>query len=168
MFVNLKGITVTAVIYCALFMGQASAATCLPQKQSLANAAIKIHSELMVTALNCMSQHPSKKLVKVYENFSRQHRNIIQNHETSLIQHFNLSGNGTRKFDTYRTKVANDISKQVFQTSPYLFCKKYLPNLLNAAKWDGQQFKEKIRLLAYEQSVANGCQNDQQYYVEAK
>lgn len=145
----------------------AEAMQCLSDQEMRAQAAITIHSELMVTALNCTSQYPAKGLIQIYESFSRKHRDVLSESESLLIRYFKQNGQGYHAFDSYRTRVANNVSEQVFERTQFRFCREHVGELLAAASWSQNEFLKQIKVTSVTQTPQVGC-SQQLQYVDAQ
>lgn len=127
--------------------GQASA-KCFTMKEAEAEQGLRIHSELMVIALNC--QHLGKKneknLYVQYKEFTKKHEAVFAAYERALIKFYKSEGrdNPERELHELRTTFANKISKDAAIMRPDGFCKLYMPRIAKA----GKMTDEKLRVWA--------------------
>ncbi|MBV6632656.1 MAG: hypothetical protein KI792_06445 [Alphaproteobacteria bacterium] len=105
------------------FAGQALA-TCYSAKEAAAEQAIRLHSELMVVGLTCAAQFNDPALFVRYAKFTNQHRADIVAHEEAMIGYFakHAEGNAKRRFDHWRTSIANAVSTRAAYSSAEIYC----------------------------------------------
>ena len=89
-----------------------------------AEQAVRLHTELMVIGLTCNAIEADRKLFAKYQQFTTKHRTSLMNWEKVLIGHFRETdkSNPTRKFDDFRTVVANEIAQRSALLTPPVFC----------------------------------------------
>ena len=78
----------------------------------------------MVIGLTCNAIEADRKLFAKYQQFTTKNRNSLMNWEKVLIGHFREidKSNPTRKFDDFRTVVANEIAQRSALLTPPVFC----------------------------------------------
>ncbi|MEM6902890.1 MAG: hypothetical protein AAF556_06605 [Pseudomonadota bacterium] len=105
------------------FAGQALAA-CYTPREASAERAIRIHSELMVVGLTCAMHFDDPGLFVRYAKFTNQHRADIVAHEQAMIGYFakTAEGNPKRRFDHWRTSIANAVSTRAALSSASIYC----------------------------------------------
>jgi hypothetical protein len=81
----------------------------------------------MVIGLTCNAIEADRKLFAKYQQFTTKHRTSLMNWEKVLIGHFRQTdkSNPTRKFDDFRTVVANEIAQRSALLTPPVFCQKH-------------------------------------------
>lgn len=121
-------------------MSSSAFAKCYSMKEAEAEQGIRIHSELMVIALNCQHLWPKrdKNLYVQYKEFTKKHEDIFADYERTLIKSYKDEGaaNPERSLHELRTSFANKISKDAATMRPDGFCKVYAPRIPKAAKMD--------------------------------
>lgn len=115
-------IAVTAFVTLG-FSGQALA-SCYSAKEAAAEQAIRLHSELMVVGLTCAAQFNDPALFVRYAQFTNAHRSDIVAHEQAMIGYFakTAEGNAKRRFDHWRTSIANAVSTRAALSSAQVYC----------------------------------------------
>ena len=106
---------------------------------------IRIHSELMVIALNCQHMTPKgwKNFYQQYQQITARHAALIGGYENILINYFALAGkpNPERAFHDLRTDFANKVSTDAAQMRPDIFCSQFAPRLPKVDKMSTADFK---------------------------
>ena len=120
-------------------------ANCYTMKEAEAEQGIRIHSELMVIALNC--QHLSrsgKNLYVQYKEFTRDHGALIASYEKTLMTFYGNEGisQPEAKMHDLRTNFANKISKDAAVMRPDAFCAYYMPRIGKASKMDNGDLRK--------------------------
>ncbi|MEO0393817.1 MAG: hypothetical protein AAF213_11335 [Pseudomonadota bacterium] len=107
------------------FSGQALAA-CYTPKEANAEQAIRAHSEMMVVGLTCATYFNEPTLFNRYATFTNTHRQAIQGYEETMISYFRKTaeGNPKRRFDHWRTSIANAVSTRAALSSGPVYCQK--------------------------------------------
>ncbi|EWY42316.1 hypothetical protein N825_18690 [Skermanella stibiiresistens SB22] len=92
-----------------------------------AEQAMRLHTELMVIGLTCNSVQQERKLFAKYQEFTTKHRVKLMGWEKTLIGHFRQTdkANPTRKFDDFRTVLANEIAQRAALLTPPVFCQSH-------------------------------------------
>jgi hypothetical protein len=123
---KLRRIAVAITAACVL-AGSTSAwakSACYSPAEYDAEQAVRLHTELMVIGLTCNAIEADRKLFSKYQQFTTKNRNSLMNWEKVLIGHFRETdkSNPTRKFDDFRTVVANEIAQRSALLTPPVFC----------------------------------------------
>ena len=130
---------------CLIAAHPALAASCYSDREAEAEQAIRIHSELMVIALNCQHMTPAgqQNLYTQYRNFTNKHASLFAGYERTLISAFSRGGgNGESRLHNLRTRFANDISGQAARQRPDLFCTRYSGRIPAAMQFTDQQIRD--------------------------
>lgn len=104
---------------------------CYTVPEFAAEQGIRLHTELMVVGLTC--QHMDVKgelsLFNQYKQFTLKHQARIQQWEKTLVGYYKrtTSGNPTRTFDTFRTRLANETSQRAIALTTPVFCTTHAP-----------------------------------------
>ncbi len=118
---------------------------CYTKEEAEAEQAIKIHSELMVIALNCQHMTPRgwKNFYQQYQEITARNSSLISNYENILITYFALAGkpNAERAFHDLRTNFANKVSTDAAQMRPDIFCATFAPRLPKVDKMSAADFR---------------------------
>ncbi|QJE73029.1 hypothetical protein HHL28_07965 [Aerophototrophica crusticola] len=109
----------------------AAKAPCYTPAEFEAEQAIRLHTELMVVGLTCQAMDPKDgpSLFAQYKMFTLKHQAAVQGWEKSLIGHFKRAGsrNPTKEFDSFRTRLANEMSQRAIALSAQIFCENHVP-----------------------------------------
>lgn len=112
---------------------QGKAPACYNRKEHAAEQMVRLHTELMVIGLTCQSIFPEHNTFVKYQEFTIKNRPILSEAEGALIGHFQRTGGGgTKRFDTFRTELANEISRRVGVIGSYSYCQQFIPRANNA------------------------------------
>ena len=116
---------------------------CYSRIEAEAEQGIRIHSELMVIALNCQHLTPpgQENLYSQYRRFTSKNAALFSTYEMLLIDHFRKRGgaNPEGEMHTLRTKYANKISNDAATMRPDAFCKTYMPRIQKASTMNDAQ-----------------------------
>ncbi len=119
---------------------------CYTAKEAEAEQGIRIHSELMVIALNCQHMTPKgwKNFYQQYQEITARNAPLIADYETTLIAYNMRNGakNPERKFHDMRTSFANKVSTDAARMRPDIFCATYAPRLPKVDKMTRQQIQQ--------------------------
>lgn len=106
---------------------------CYTPEEAEAEQAIRIHSELMVIALNCQHMTPRgwKNFYQQYQEITNRNAGLIGSYENILISYFAVAGrpNAELAFHDMRTNFANKVSTDAARMRPDIFCSTYAPRL---------------------------------------
>jgi hypothetical protein len=123
---KLRRLAVAVTTACVLATSTSAWAkpACYSAAEYDAEQAVRLHTELMVIGLTCNAIEADRKLFSKYQQFTTKHRASLMNWEKILIGHFRETdkGNPTRKFDDFRTVVANEIAQRSALLTPPVFC----------------------------------------------
>lgn len=118
---------------------------CYTAEEAEAEQAIRIHSELMVIALNCQHMTPRgwKNFYQQYREITARNATLIGGYENILINYFALAGrpNPELAFHDMRTNFANKVSTDAARMRPDIFCATYAPRLPKVEKMSGADLK---------------------------
>jgi len=110
---------------------------CYTPLEAEAEQGIRIHSELMVIALNCQHLTPpgQENLYSQFRKFTAKNAALFSTYEMLLIKHFQKRGDADpeREMHTLRTRYANKISTDAATMHPDAFCKTYMPRIQKAS-----------------------------------
>lgn len=123
-----------------------ASAQCYTPEEAEAEQAIRIHSELMVIALNCQHMTPRgwTNFYQQYQQITKRHSSLLSGYETILINHYVRSGrqNGELYFHNLRTNLANKVSIDAARMRPDIFCSKFAPRLPKVDKMSANEIRE--------------------------
>lgn len=109
----------------------AAKAPCYTPAEFEAEQAIRLHTELMVVGLTCQAMDPKggPSLFAQYKMFTLKHQAAVQGWEKALIAHYKRAGvrNPTKEFDSFRTRLANEMSQRAIALSAQIFCENHVP-----------------------------------------
>jgi hypothetical protein len=110
---------------------KAPKAPCYTKAEFEAEQAIRLHTELMVVGLTCQGYASTKdvNLFGRYKEFTLKHRKRITEWEDQLVafQKRTAKGNANRGFDTFRTRVANEMARRIAAVTEPVFCATHAP-----------------------------------------
>lgn len=120
----------------------AAQAQCYNAAQLEAEQGLRIHSELMVIALNC--QHLSNgALNRDYEQFTRNNIGLIKGYEDTMRAFFKGEGkSGEGELNNFRTALANRIANEAVRLQPNVFCNAYGGRITQALGMDQAGFRK--------------------------
>lgn len=127
------------LFFCILFFTSASNAACYNGNEFEAEQGLRIHSELMVIALNCQHvRSQNGNLFIQYKDFTRQHQSLISSYEQTLKSFYSRNGyrNPEKSINDLRTKLANKVSNDAARMRPNVFCKAYGTRISQALRMD--------------------------------
>ncbi|MBP2228682.1 hypothetical protein J2847_001973 [Azospirillum agricola] len=100
---------------------------CYSRSEHAAEQLMRMHTEMMVVGLTCKSVVPEKNPFGTYQDFSVKNRALLSSSEATLIGHYKKTGgNGTAKFDTFRTELANEISRRAATIGIPQYCQTFV------------------------------------------
>jgi hypothetical protein len=118
---------------------------CYSAAEAEAEQGIRIHSELMVIALNCQHMTPPgwQNFYMQYQRITNRNASLIAGYEETLINYFALAGrpNPERAFHDMRTDFANKVSRDAARMRPDIFCSQYAPRIPKVDKMSTDQIK---------------------------
>lgn len=124
---------------------------CYTPEEAEAEQGIRIHSELMVIALNCQHMTPRgwKNFYQQYREITARNANLIGNYENVLISYFALAGkaNPERALHDLRTDFANKVSTDAAKMRPDIFCATYAPRLPKVDKMSTAELQAWARMI---------------------
>lgn len=120
----------------------ANAASCYNAAQLEAEQGLRIHSELMVIALNCTQIQPG--LNKQYENFTKANFGLIQGYEDTIKSVFRADGiaDPEAEINGFRTQLANRIAGEAIRLQPNVFCRAYGDRIAQAINMPREKFRK--------------------------
>jgi len=123
--------------------GASAAQSCYGADQLEAEQGLRIHSELMVIALNCQHLAGGANLYRQYENFTNKNIGLIENYEKTMMNFFQNEGAAKpeKALNDFRTALANRISKEAVRLQPNVFCRAYSSRITQANNMDITQFR---------------------------
>jgi hypothetical protein len=129
-----------------VFIAQpAKAELCYTPVEAEAEQGIRIHSELMVIALNCqhMGARNGDNLYAQYQNFTNDQSILFSAYERVLLEFFTERGDKAPEasLHTLRTDFANKISSQAAGLRPDVFCSRFSPRIEMAGKMNQEEIR---------------------------
>jgi hypothetical protein len=119
--------------------------SCFGPEQAEAEQGLRIHSELMVIALNCQHMTPRgwKNFYKQYQEITVRHQSLFRGYEDILINHYTNSGklDPERALHDLRTTLANKVSSDAARMRPDIFCATFAPRLPKVEKMSSSDLK---------------------------
>lgn len=119
--------------------------TCYTPEEAEAEQGIRIHSELMVIALNCQHMTPRgwKNFYHQYQEITARNASVIGDYENVLISFFAVAGksNPELAFHDMRTDFANKVSTDAARMRPDVFCSNFARRIPKVANMTPAEFK---------------------------
>lgn len=126
----------TAVLVAGSAVSAAAAekTVCYSRAEHAAEQLIRLHTELMVIGLSCQSIAPAENPFGKYQQFTVKNDSLLSNATKVLEGHFRkvASGNPSRRFDTFRTELANEISRRASIIGTSMYCQEFVGHSKNA------------------------------------
>ena len=120
----------------------ASFANCYNAEQLEAEQGLRIHSELMVIALNCQHLAHGESLYQEYEAFTQKNLSLIEAYENTMRAFFKSEGKvGENELNDFRTRLANRIANDAVRLQPNVFCRNYASRITQANAMDRAKFR---------------------------
>jgi hypothetical protein len=123
----------------------AFAAGCYTEAEAEAEQGIRIHSELMVIALNCehMEKGAGKSLYSTYREFTDNNVDLISGYEKRLMSYFKRQGikNPEAAINTLRTGFSNTASYNAASIRTDRFCSEYAPRVNMVSGMAEEEFR---------------------------
>ena len=121
-----------------------AAQQCYNMDQLEAEQGLRIHSELMIIALNC--QHlvdPSIQLHTQYEQFTHNNIGLIKHYEDTMRAVFRSEGqpDNDTALNNFRTMLANRIANEAVRLQPNVFCRAYASRITQANQMDQAHYR---------------------------
>ena len=109
-----------------------------------AEQGLRIHSELMIIALNCMHLAHGEARNHEYEQFTQKNLGLIKNYEETMRGVFRAEGkgDGEKELNTFRTALANRIANEAVRLQPNVFCNAYSGRITQANGMDQPHFRK--------------------------
>lgn len=133
-----------AAFFLIAFTASANAAEqCYNLEQLEAEQGLRIHSELMIIALNCQHLAGGVQLNKQYEQFTRNNLGLIQGYENTMRGFFQSEGQSREgELNEFRTLLANRIANEAVRLQPNVFCKAYSGRITQANDMPREKFRK--------------------------
>lgn len=127
----------------ALFMPFNANAACMDSDAAAAEAAIKVHSELMVIAVTCKYGPGNVSLFDLYGNFGKRNNAALRTAESNIVRYYKSNGKaGIPDLDRLRTQMGNKYSTEASFYDTQQWCNTVAPKLIQAAYWTPGQFQQ--------------------------
>lgn len=139
---------------------------CYTPSEHAAEQMIRLHTEMMITGLTCQQSMPQKAPFAKYQEFTTKNRSALSKAESQMIDHFRKAGKGnaTSRFDTYRTEVANEVSRRASIIGTDNYCKTFVPRVENAMSLTSDD----LRILTADEKSAGVMHLSQQPLCDVK
>ncbi|CAK0746669.1 exported hypothetical protein [Azospirillaceae bacterium] len=96
---------------------------CYTQAEYEAEQGLRLDTELMVAGLQCNDAYADRKTFQKYGDFNKRHSTLVRTWEQAMIGFFQRTGgNATKRFDTYRTELANAASRRGATMTASIYC----------------------------------------------
>lgn len=115
---------------------------CYTRSEHAAEQLMRMHTEMMVVGLTCKSVVPEKNPFGLYQDFSVKNRALLSNSEAALIGYYKKTGgNGVQKFDTFRTELANEVSRRAATIGIPQYCQTFVDRSKAAKDLDAEDLR---------------------------
>ncbi len=111
---------------------------CYSRSEHAAEQLMRMHTEMMVVGLTCRTVVPEKNPFGLYQDFSVKNRALLSSSEATLIGFYKKTGGGVRQFDTYRTELANEISRRAATIGIPQYCQTFVDRSKAAKDLDAE------------------------------
>ncbi len=127
-----------------LFSGSAFAGACYTRQEAEAEQGIRIHSELMVIALNCRHMAPPPDLYAQYQRMTTVNQAVFAGYELDLLNFYARTGKNSPEgaLHDLRTHFANDLAIKAARVRPDIFCARYAGRIPRAAGLSASQIRD--------------------------
>jgi len=97
---------------------------CYSEDEMRAEQLLRLHSELMVITVMCHQSSKGINLIPYYTGFTKRYIQPLHDAEEVMQHHYSATygGNGVDQLDRLRTRLANEISQQIADSSAPEFC----------------------------------------------
>ncbi|MES2729528.1 MAG: hypothetical protein V4621_05440 [Pseudomonadota bacterium] len=118
-------------------------AACYTQREAEAEQGIRIHSELMVIALNCRHMAPQPDLYAQYQRLTATNAAVFAGYEADLLAFYTRMGENSPEGELHslRTHFANELATRAARVRPDLFCGRYAARIPRAASFTQDQMR---------------------------
>ncbi|MGF7178263.1 hypothetical protein [Azospirillum doebereinerae] len=115
---------------------------CYSRSEHAAEQLMRMHTEMMVVGLTCKSVVPEKNPFGLYQDFSVKNRAMLSSSEATLIGYYKKTGgNGTQKFDTFRTELANEVSRRAATIGIPQYCQTFVDRSIAAKELNADDLR---------------------------
>src|SRR5579863_62015 len=134
----IRQLAVAAVLLGTVAEGSMAAQQCLNSREAEAEQAIRFQAELMVVSDTCGQQ--------TYVQFTQRNREAIIQYQHEMIESFKKTGQGRAeaKFDTYLTRLANEVSLKTGAQPAASVCADAAKFLATAGTLNSNEFRQYI------------------------
>jgi len=128
-------------------MENATAPQCLKPNEIEAEQAIRFQAELMVVSDTCGAQ--------TYTHFARRNHEALKDYQQQVIERFRRNGGGhpEARFDSYLTRLANEVSLRNGAQPVAQVCRDAAGFLATADKLERDSFRRYVAARAQENSA---------------
>ncbi|MBI1207825.1 MAG: hypothetical protein GC191_11110 [Azospirillum sp.] len=123
-----------------------AAQDCFSKAEFEADQALRVHTELMVIGLKCHKTYHDQDPFGHYAEFTHANAGPLRQWERTMVGHFQKvgGGNATKRFDTYRTELANETSQRSLMIPAADYCATQIQRLLEVTSLKSADFKRMI------------------------
>jgi len=124
----------------------ASKQACYSAEEFEADQALRLHTELMVIGLKCQKVYQEQNPFGAYIDFTNRHRTVLAGSEKRLIGFYQRTagGNATQRFDTFRTSLANEVSRRAATIGNTEYCEALVPLARQAAALSEAELRQLV------------------------
>jgi hypothetical protein len=147
-------VSVVAALVGSAAVALAATPQCLNPDEIEAEQAIRYQTELMVVSDTCGAQ--------TYTHFARRNRDLLVEYQHQVIERFRRSGTARAeaRFDSYMTKLANEVSLRAGRQPLAAMCQNAAPFLATADQLGKDDFRRFVAEQAAEhRSDYRSCRN---------
>jgi len=127
-----------------------AARLCYLPAESNAEQVLRLHSELMVTAITCRAGSRGQDLVRAYTAFTHDNIDMLQNAEHTMIGYYKerFGGDGISHLDVLRTQLGNEAGQDVADDSAPLYCRQFRDRVVTLYYDNPAQVQKEVHKLA--------------------
>lgn len=124
----------------------ASKKQCYTPTERHAEQLLRLHTELMVTAITCQQDEDGRDLVAGYGDFTRTHVDVIRDAETVMKTFYqsHYGGDGTARLDKLRTQLGNEYGQKIANLSAPGYCGQYRSEVARLYKASAPEIEAQI------------------------
>jgi hypothetical protein len=113
---------------------------CYSRAEHAAEQFIRLHTEMMTVGLYCKELAAKDDPYGMYQRFTIDHRSDLAAAEKVLIDFYARNG-GRAKFDTFRTELANELSRRSAFINVGIYCHEFVDRVKDTLALSVEQLK---------------------------
>ncbi len=126
---TVAGLSFSAAAATTQKKASAASKACYSHTELAAEQMLRMHTELMITGLTCRQVMPDKAPFDKYQEFTVKNRDALSTAEKQMTALFRRQ---SKNFDTYRTELANEVSRRASIIGTANYCRSFVPRSASA------------------------------------